>query len=436
MASEQRDLAISHSLDELYKHTMSLVHPTLERAECVSCRGPPPIGLNLKTIQDAVKEKGRMDTDSLNFAIRKMAREKSSDGDLKNSKPSCRKHYVSTDFARGAIECKLDDDSNTQLDSFLDKDFEGVRDASKDSNIEVLCVPVIHGDHWTMYAFNMKDHKLSILDSLLCSPDFASRHKGIPSKIYKALVRANDKFKMFNNMSDFKDWKVDYPLQVPQQENGSNDCGFFVFKFMRHWNGHEFVGSISSETMELRKEFLAYILSFDIDEAHGLPDSLDRLMKKLPSEATVAVVPSTIDSTTPPLYKVAPVTKILVEPCKTLKSPFLIKRQSFRRPNAKILEDLYQYTIKNTLPPIWQRTGDIQKLMNRRMDTICLNLAVSNMRREDAHEFRNTKCLGWRHYVDSDWAVKSLNGYSNPMDLKNLFYRGSVLYNASRSHML
>ncbi|XP_044329847.1 uncharacterized protein [Triticum aestivum] len=386
-----------------------------------------------------------MDTDSLNFAIRKMAREKSSDGDLKNSEPSCCKHYFSTDFARGAIECKLDDDSNIQLDSFFDKDFVGVCDALKGSNIEVLCVPVIYGDHWTMYAFNMNDRKLSILDSLPCSLDSGSkeiyyRHECIPLKIYKALVRANDKFKMFYNMSDFKVWKVDYPPRVPQQENGSNDCGFFVFKFMRHWNGNELVGSISSETMELRKEFLAYILSFDIDEAHGLPDSLDRLMKKLPSEASVAVIPSTtraIDNAMPPLSVVAPGTKILVEPCKMLISPFLIKRQSFGRPDAKILEDLYQYTINNALP-MWQWTGDILQLMKRgeMMDTICLNLAVSNMMRKDAHELLNTKCLGWRHYVDSDWAVKSLNGYSNPMVLKKTFYRGSVLYNASRSHMV
>jgi hypothetical protein len=55
-----------------------------------------------------------------------------------------------------------------------------------------------------------------------------------------------------------------------------------------------------------------------------------------------------------PLYKVAPVTKILVEPSKALKSPFLVKRQSLCRPDAKILEDLYHATTSNT-SPIWQR---------------------------------------------------------------------------------
>jgi hypothetical protein len=65
-------------------------------------------------------------------------------------------------------------------------------------------------------------------------------------------------------------------------------------------------------------------------------------------EPSIPIVPSTsgtIASTGAPLYKVAPVTKILVEPGKALKSPFLVKRQSFHRPDAIVLEDLYKDTI-------------------------------------------------------------------------------------------
>lgn len=159
-------------------------------------------------------------------------------------------------------------------------------------------------------------------------------------------------------------------------------------------------------------------------------------------EPTIPIDPSIsgiIASTGAPLYKVAPVTKILVEPGKALKSPFLVKRQSFRRPDAKVLEVLYKDTIDTTTQITrCSRFEDIQKLVKvgGRMNNFWLNFAVSNMGREDARDFWNTKCVGWRHYVDSGWAEKSLSGRLDPEDLKNLFYRDSVLYNASQSHMV
>ncbi|XP_051213060.1 uncharacterized protein [Lolium perenne] len=91
------------------------------------------------------------------------------------------------------------------------------------------------------------------------------------------------------------------------------------------------------------------------------------------------------------------------------------------------------------LPVIHHLYGsDIQKLVKVKesMDSTWLNFVVSNMRRQDAHDFRNTKCLGWRHYVDSEWTEQSFSASPDPVDLKNLFYRGSILYNASQSHMV
>lgn len=87
------------------------------------------------------------------------------------------------------------------------------------------------------------------------------------------------------------------------------------------------------------------------------------------------------------------------------------------------------------------RVEDIRKLVKvgEMMNNVWLNYAVDNLGREDARDFSNTKCLGWRHYVDSEWAIQSLKGpldSEDPKDLKHLFYRGSVLYNASQSHMV
>ncbi|XP_037482949.1 uncharacterized protein LOC119361889 [Triticum dicoccoides] len=401
----------------------------------------PYARVQIKTILDTVEKGGLMDDDTLDFAIRNMAREKSSDGGLKKSKYSCRKHYITSYFAVGATRERNNDNVNDpEVDPFFNKDFECM-DASESNNIDVLCIPVNHLCHWTLYAYDMKNDKLSILDS----KENYSRHEGIPYKIGKALERVQKDYGLFKNKSNFSLWPHVFP-RVPQQGYGTNDCGFFVFKFMCHWNGHKLTGLISRETMDLRNEFLAYIHSFNINEAGPVegvalekPQEWTRDISR-PPEATIAIIPTTtraIDSTSPSLYKVAPITKILVEPCMTLKSPFLVKRKSFGRPDTKILEDLYQDIITDKLH-IWQGPEDIQKLMKdgQKVDALCLNLVVSNMRKVDAHDFKNTKCMGWRHYVDSDWAVKSLSGYSNPIVLKNIFYRGSAMYNASRSHMV
>lgn len=149
--------------------------------------------------------------------------------------------------------------------------------------------------------------------------------------------------------------------------------------------------------------------------------------------------PMIIASTGAPLYKVAPVTKILVEPGKALRSPFLVKRQSFRRPDTIVLEDLYKDTIDSTTPITrCSRFKEIQELVKvgGKMNAFWLNFSVSNMGREDARDFWNTKCLGWRHYVDSDWAEQSWSGLLDTEGLKSLFYRESILYNASQSHMV
>ena len=61
------------------------------RAVWLSNSNPSPISLKLRSIQKTVKANGRMDADSLNFAIRKLGR--------MDYKPLVRKNYISTDFA-------------------------------------------------------------------------------------------------------------------------------------------------------------------------------------------------------------------------------------------------------------------------------------------------------------------------------------------------
>lgn len=57
--------------------------------------------------------------------------------------------------------------------------------------------------------------------------------------------------------------------------------------------------------------------------------------------------------------------------------------------------------------PINLKLVDIQETIKPEgvMGINCMDLAVRIMSRQDAEIFKNTKCLGWRHYVDSNWKV-------------------------------
>lgn len=73
-----------------------------------------------------------------------------------------------------------------------------------------LCIPVMHEGHWTLYAFNMDDEKVSILDH--------KRHKSIRLKICKALERAKSKSYMFKRKSgNFSCWKYEF-VKVTRNE--------------------------------------------------------------------------------------------------------------------------------------------------------------------------------------------------------------------------
>uniref|UniRef100_A0A0D9W2K1 PGG domain-containing protein n=1 Tax=Leersia perrieri TaxID=77586 RepID=A0A0D9W2K1_9ORYZ len=134
----------------------------------------------------------------------------------------------------------------------------------------------------------MTDHKLNILDSL---PDDTQggqdpevRHEKIRLQVCGALnLTMETAFDMSEN--DFRTWKYEFP-KVPWQDN-SDDCGFFVFKFMRLWDGHQFFQSIPTESRQLRMDFLAYILSYKDNKAE-LPPLVSRWIKKISEETIIA----------------------------------------------------------------------------------------------------------------------------------------------------
>lgn len=139
-----------------------------------------------------------------------------------------------------------------------------------------LYIPVVHHGCWSLYAFNISDKKLSILDPaperafnmsyqklgavdptsvtessvgrlLVARPE--SEHENSRLKICKALEFVKDNFNLFKNASGkFSSWRYEFtdlgqlretsslpatPLRICSDE----DSGFFVFNFMRRWDG-------------------------------------------------------------------------------------------------------------------------------------------------------------------------------------------------------
>lgn len=259
--------------DKLYDYTTDFSESKEE--VWVSSTYPTQISLDVKSIQNMLNLSGCMDTKSLNLAIRKMAMMGSNDGNLDNSNHLGYKHYVSADFARYAIS---EEDEHTNMETCILHDFVDHHSAS---NPQVLCIPVMHEGHWTLYAFNMDDEKVSILDPSLNR----KRHKSIRLKICKALERAKAKSYLFKKKSrNFSCWKYEFAKVYLNEK--SRDSGFIVFNYMRWWNGVKLDESkmpVVTDSINLRKEFLEYILCFKDNQAYQQPPSLSKLIEDLPS---------------------------------------------------------------------------------------------------------------------------------------------------------
>ncbi|CAN6244285.1 unnamed protein product [Urochloa humidicola] len=280
-------------LDELYQSILSENDNTKLQKVFLSSSYPSPISLKLRGIQKILKVEGRMDIDSLNFAIRKLRREETIDGRSKeetidgnstNAQSPVRKCYISADFTRYAIS---NEDGKSDLETCVWNDFmdhhnafDQDADLSGHSKLEVLCVPVAHYGFWSLYVLNLSDQKLSILDPTMKRK--RNHHKSTRLKICKALEEfVKEKFNLFRITSDsFSSWRYEF-TNLDQFNNSicrdDADSGFLVFNFMRYWDGHQLVNQgrkIPIESEKLRKDFLKYIVSFNYNEVYDLDHQL------------------------------------------------------------------------------------------------------------------------------------------------------------------
>uniref|UniRef100_A0A0E0LZF6 Ubiquitin-like protease family profile domain-containing protein n=1 Tax=Oryza punctata TaxID=4537 RepID=A0A0E0LZF6_ORYPU len=250
-------------LDKVYKLTRAVTDKESRKAVWVSSN--LSINLKLVDIQETIKPEGVMGINCINLAVRIMARQ---DAEIfKNTECLGWRHYVDSKWSPYINDPNNLRDEYSRLSTMYDP-----------SGSHLVLIPVSSDGHWTLYAFNMRDKKLCILDSRRDTSeggdeDPVKRHEKIRKAVCDALNKTMDVD--FNFLS----WKYEFP-KVPRQQN-SYDSGFFVFNFMRLWDGHRLIRWFSTETKELRKNFLAYIIS-STDDHSAMPTNVSELIKKLP----------------------------------------------------------------------------------------------------------------------------------------------------------
>ncbi|BAS93145.1 Os05g0281950 [Oryza sativa Japonica Group] len=104
-------------------------------------------------------------------------------------------------------------------------------------NIEMF-LPVIHNDHWSLYIINHNQKSFDILDSKrydMIGGTETQHHFPMAQKILK---RLSDGFQVFmgGKFPKFGNYRKCY-IKCPKMATGSNDCAFYVMRFMEKYNG-------------------------------------------------------------------------------------------------------------------------------------------------------------------------------------------------------
>ncbi|KAE8808198.1 hypothetical protein D1007_15331 [Hordeum vulgare] len=188
-----------------------------------------------------------MDTDCLNFAIRKMFLNKVQRFDGTNYLGW--RHFINLDFARFALAGGEFWVPEHQLGHFIGKHIP--YDVSQ----------------------SHQNKKTSILDSLSALGPFnesrMARHKKTCHAIAYHLAECM-RLAFPGWDEDISSWDIEVVENIPEQQN-SDDCGFLVLNFMRNWNGLRLINLITEDSDDLRCTFLLDLLTFKTNEV-SLPD--------------------------------------------------------------------------------------------------------------------------------------------------------------------
>ncbi|XBI44396.1 hypothetical protein VPH35_109031 [Triticum aestivum] len=227
---------------------------------------PFNISIKLRTLQQSIARGGWMDTDCLNFAIRKMFLD---DVDrFEGTNYLGWRHFINLDFASYALAGGEFWVPEHQLGHFI-----GTHIHYDVSQSHQILIPLHLVNHYALYAFDMENKKISILDSLSALGPFnesrISRHNKTCHTIAYHLAECM-RLAFPGWDEDIPSWGIEVVENIPEQQN-SDDCGFLVLNFMRNWNGLRLINFISKDSNDLRCTFLLDLLTFKTNEA-SLPD--------------------------------------------------------------------------------------------------------------------------------------------------------------------
>ncbi|XP_066336164.1 uncharacterized protein [Miscanthus floridulus] len=219
----------SSLVEHLYRLTTDQDNHTAESREKLWVLCNPPFEracLKLREIQESLTLESPLGVDCFNLAVRNLVAEDADN--FQHTKCMGWRHVYQV--------CKMD---STRADEYSCPEFTSSRFACDDFGAHLVLIPVVHDGDWSLYAFNMCDRKLSILDSSsLPYPEV--RHRKIRRKISgvvnETLATLSD-----GSQDDICSWECQFPM-VPTKRN-RNDGGYFVFNFMRLWDGHQLAQS-------------------------------------------------------------------------------------------------------------------------------------------------------------------------------------------------
>ncbi|VAI75237.1 unnamed protein product [Triticum turgidum subsp. durum] len=261
--------------EDLFTYTNSISVADQLRKIWLHISDPVPRFLKLQQIQEALAFDAEMQDDAFNVAVQALFEDevhRFGGTDFLGWR-----HFLNQDFAMHATAGGAD--WNPEDHVYLFNDIHIPYDVSKS---RLIYIPLHQPFHFSVYAFDMENEKIQIMDSLRDTSkggqDIEARHSKTKNHIAKALQDC-----MVISFPDWKrnisSWQHEFPTNIPATANRI-DTAFHVLHIMRNWDAKCLVNPVSSDSRDLRKVFLANLLSFTSNEAI-LPESVNYYIKAL-----------------------------------------------------------------------------------------------------------------------------------------------------------
>uniref|UniRef100_A0A0E0LTS6 Uncharacterized protein n=1 Tax=Oryza punctata TaxID=4537 RepID=A0A0E0LTS6_ORYPU len=149
------------------------------------------------------------------------------------------------------------------------------------SRTKLVVIPVLHFDHWSLYIFNSLHDRVDILDSNnypMIGTKVEQHHSDVARKVMKCL---SDGLQLCfpSKFPRFGRYRRAY-IPCPKMAVGSNDCAFYVMKFMEMYDGdsaklvHSF---IPSESITLRAQLLYRLIFNRFNQAKKFHPDIEAL---------------------------------------------------------------------------------------------------------------------------------------------------------------